>query len=178
MDFTLHMPPSVLAALYPCLKVYTPPAMAREKSWYERVLRSVLGVTPAQAAVATDAVTTAYHAITRRGDVKSHETIFLFGFGGLGFNALQIIRHIGARVIVSDIREERLEAAAKLGIPRQDLVSVGASVQDFVKDRGLQGRIDTVLDFVGTQQTFEDAQQIGRSHPSDRGLFPGNIGKS
>lgn len=119
-------------------------------------------VTPSAAAVATDAVTTAYHAITRRGEVKPNETVFLFGLGGLGFNALQIIKHIGARVIVSDIRQERLDAAATLGIPREDLVPAGKSVQDFVKENGLENTIDTVLDFVGTHQTFEDAQQIGR----------------
>ena len=80
---------------------------------------------------------------------------------GLGFNALQIIKHIGARVIVSDIRQERLDAAAKLGIPQEDLVPAGRSVQEFVKENGLENTIDTVLDFVGTHQTFEDAQQIG-----------------
>ncbi|KAK5049527.1 hypothetical protein LTR84_004456 [Exophiala bonariae] len=119
-------------------------------------------VTPSAAAVATDAVTTAYHAITRRGKVTRNETVFLFGLGGLGFNALQIIKHIGARVIVSDIRQERLDAAARLGIPREDLVPAGSSVQDFIRERGLENKIDTVLDFVGTHQTFEDAQQIVR----------------
>lgn len=128
------------------------------------------GVTPAEAAVATDAVTTAYHAITRRGEVKAHEIVFLFGLGGLGFNALQIITHIGARVIVSDIRDERLDAAAELGIAREDLVPVGKSVQAFVKERGLLGCIATVLDFVGTQQTFEDAQHIGKSPASVLGV--------
>lgn len=87
--------------------------------------------------------------------------VFLFGLGGLGFNALQIIKHIGARVIVSDLRQERLDEAAKLGIPRSDLVPVGTSVQEFVKENGLENKIDTVLDFVGTRQTFEDAQHIG-----------------
>ncbi|KAL6246281.1 hypothetical protein RBB50_006517 [Rhinocladiella similis] len=120
------------------------------------------GVDPKVAAVATDAVTTAYHAITRRGEVKSSEMVFLFGLGGLGFNALQIIKHIGARVIVSDLRQERLDEAAKLGIPRSDLVPVGTSVQEFVKENGLENKIDTVLDFVGTRQTFEDAQHIVR----------------
>jgi len=48
-------------------------------------------VLPAQAAVATDAVATAYHAIFRRGEIKDHEKVFLFGLGGLGINALQLI---------------------------------------------------------------------------------------
>lgn len=74
--------------------------------------------------------------------------------------------HIGARVIVSDIRQERLDEAAKLGVPAEDLVPAGVSVQDFVKQKGLEGKIDTVLDFVGTHQTFEDGQGIGRSSVS------------
>lgn len=116
-------------------------------------------VTPLEAAVATDAVNTAYHAITRRGEIKSSETVFLFGLGGLGFNALQIIHHIGARVIVCDIRQQRLDKAIKLGIPEEDVVPVCQSPVDFVAEHGLF--IDIVADFVGTNQTFEDAQNIG-----------------
>lgn len=118
-------------------------------------------VGPAEAAVATDAVTTAYHAIHRRAEVKKDETVFLFGLGGLGFNALQIILNIGARVIVSEIRQTLLDEAAALGVPTADIVTPGHSVQDFVKKSGLPGKIDTVLDFVGTHQTFADAEQIG-----------------
>ncbi|OQE30796.1 hypothetical protein PENFLA_c002G05075 [Penicillium flavigenum] len=120
------------------------------------------GIPSSVAAVATDAVKTSYHAIVRRAEVKSNETVVLFGLGGLGFNALQIVLHIGARVIVSDIRQERLEEAARWGVPRVDLVPAGKSVQEFVRENGLQGKIDTTLDFVGTHQTFQDAQNIVR----------------
>lgn len=107
---------------------------------------------------------TAYHAIIRRGQVKKNETVFLFGLGGLGFNALQVIHKVvGARVIVSDIRQERLDAAAELGIPPDDIVPVGKSVQEFIAENGLQNKIDATLDFVGEKQTFEDAQEIGES---------------
>ncbi|WAO97396.1 PKS-ER domain-containing protein [Fusarium falciforme] len=126
------------------------------------VVKVPSGVTPAQAAVATDAVNTAYHAIRRRAEVNAHETIFLFGLGGLGFNALQILLHIGPRIIVSDIRQGRLDEAQKLGIPPCDIVPIGASPQEFVTGAKLDGKIDTVLDFVGTHQTFEDAQHIVR----------------
>ncbi|KAJ6190505.1 Short-chain dehydrogenase/reductase SDR [Penicillium mononematosum] len=120
------------------------------------------GIPSSIAAVATDAVKTSYHAIVRRAEVRSNETVFLFGLGGLGFNALQIVLHIGARVIVSDIRQERLEEAAKWGVAREDLVPAGKSVQEFVRENRLQGKIDTTLDFVGTHQTFQDAQNIVR----------------
>ena len=78
------------------------------------------------------------------------------------FNALQIVRAIGARVIVSDLRQEKLDAALNLGVPAEDIVPVGKSVQEFVKENGLQGKIDTVLEFVGSNQTNQDAQQIGK----------------
>jgi propanol-preferring alcohol dehydrogenase len=122
------------------------------------------GVTPAQAAVATDAINTAYHAIHRRAEVKASETVFLFGLGGLGFNALQVVLAIGARVIVSDVREELLQAARELGVPVRDIVPPGMSPQDFVARESLQ--IDTVLDFVGKHQTFNDAQNIGTYEPT------------
>ncbi|CAI4215979.1 unnamed protein product [Parascedosporium putredinis] len=120
------------------------------------------GVTPSEAAVACDAVTTAYHAVKRRAKVKASDTVFLFGLGGLGFNALQIIHGIGARVIVSDVRDEMLDEAEALGIPRSDIVPVGKSPPVWIEENGLYGKVDIVLDFVGRHQTFEDAQHIVR----------------
>ncbi|KAL3448309.1 chaperonin 10-like protein [Aspergillus insuetus] len=119
------------------------------------------GVPPSVGAIATDAVTTAYHGIVRRAQVKSHETVFLFGLGGLGFNALQIVHnHVGARVLVSDLRPEKLAAARALGVPEADIVPPGTSIPDFIAEHGVQ--IDTVLEFVGAAQTFADAQRIVR----------------
>ncbi|KAL4951354.1 chaperonin 10-like protein [Aspergillus filifer] len=119
------------------------------------------GIPPAVGAIATDAVTTAYHGIVQRARVQKSETIFLFGLGGLGFNALQIVlRHIGAKVLVSDIRPERLAAAEELGVPETYVVPVGSSIPEFISKRGIE--IDTVLEFVGKKQTFADAQKIVR----------------
>jgi propanol-preferring alcohol dehydrogenase len=118
-----------------------------------------IGISPEVAAVATDAVTTAYHAVVRRADVRAHETVCVFGLGGWGLNGLQVVMALGARVVVSDVRQECLDAAVRLGVPREDVVPVGMSVQAFVKERKLV--IDTTIDFVGVNQTFEDAQEIG-----------------
>lgn len=122
----------------------------------------LVGVSPAEGAVATDAGTTAYSAIMKRAEVTKDQTVFLFGLGGLGLNALQIILSIGARVIVSDLREETLKEAAKLGVPQQDIVPLQMSIPEFIKARGLEDKIDIVADFVGTKQTFNDAQNIGK----------------
>ncbi|KXT15296.1 hypothetical protein AC579_2800 [Pseudocercospora musae] len=119
------------------------------------------GITPAIAAAATDAVLTAYHAVVRRAEVRPHETVFIFGLGGLGFNGMQVCKAIGARVIVSDVREERLDAAREFGV--DDIVPVGKDIQEFVREKGLEGSIDTTIDFVGVPQTFGDAQAIVRA---------------
>lgn len=129
------------------------------------------GIGPAEAAVATDAVATAYHAVHRRAKVRPRDTVFLFGLGGLGFNALQLVLRAGARrVLVADPREDvRREAAVLLGAKgaADDVAPSPAggdgSVRAFVEARGLAGKIDTVLDFAGTHQTFEDAQHIGKN---------------
>ncbi|OAL45150.1 N-benzyl-3-pyrrolidinol dehydrogenase [Pyrenochaeta sp. DS3sAY3a] len=120
------------------------------------------GVSPSQAAVATDAVTTAYHAIHQRGRITAQDIVFLFGLGGLGFNALQVIKAIGAKVLVSDVKQENLDAAVALGIPKEDVVPVGTNIKDWVQQNGWTGRISVVADFVGTAQTFSDAQHIVR----------------
>ncbi|KAJ9608744.1 hypothetical protein H2200_006515 [Cladophialophora chaetospira] len=120
------------------------------------------GISPATAAVATDAVTTSYHAVVKRGRVQPHETVVLFGLGGLGFNGLEVVRHVGARVLVTDVKQDRLDEAVKLGVPVEDVIPGGESVKEFVEGKGLLGKIDATLDFVGKHQTFADAQQIVR----------------
>ncbi|KAL3463558.1 chaperonin 10-like protein [Aspergillus heterothallicus] len=121
------------------------------------------GVPPEVGAIATDAVTTAYHGIVRRAQVQPHETVFLFGLGGLGFNALQIVHnHIGARVLVSDLRPEKLAAARALGVPDSDIIPPGTTnIPEYLAQRGVS-HVDTVLEFVGHAQTFADAQRIVR----------------
>lgn len=164
MDSMRHMRRSISKAPFSCLQVSRRHQTVKQALLFDSLTESVsrIGVSPAKAAVATDAVTTAYHGITRRAEVKKHETVFLFGLGGLGMNALQVVLNIGARVVVSDTRQACLDRAVSLGVPLEDTVSPSVPAQDFVRDRGLVNRIDTVLDFVGKHQTFEDAQQISK----------------
>jgi D-arabinose 1-dehydrogenase-like Zn-dependent alcohol dehydrogenase len=155
---THRMPQLTSKAPYQCHQVGYYEASCKDV----QLLMSSTEVLPGQAAVATDAVATAYHAIFRRGDIKKHETVFLFGLGGLGMNALQLLLHIGAEVIVSDTRQACLDRALSLGVPASHIVPLGTGPQEFVLDNFKGVRIDAVLDFVGKHQTFQDAQQIGR----------------
>nr|POF17979.1 alcohol dehydrogenase [Quercus suber] len=128
------------------------------------------GISPAIGAVSSDAIMTAYHGIVRRAAVKKGELVFIFGLGGLGFNAIQIARAKGARVFVSDIRQSALDAAVEFGVAQEDVVPAGTKVPEWVKDNGLENQIDVVADFAGMEQTFSDAQQIGVKQDVAEGL--------
>lgn len=118
------------------------------------------GISAAVGAVATDAVLTSYQAVVRRAKVQKGQTVVLFGLGGLGFNALQIILDIGARVVVVDRRQEVLDEAVKFGVPSDDVVPVGTTnVTEWIAQKGLL--VDTVMDFVGMGETFKSALECG-----------------
>ena len=60
-------------------------------------------------------VTTAWHALTGRADLKPGEWLAVHGTGGIGLAALLLGRAMGARVIVTDIVDEKLANARTLG---------------------------------------------------------------
>jgi propanol-preferring alcohol dehydrogenase len=106
---------------------------------------------------------TAYHAVKRTGAVKPTDTVVIFGLGGLGFNALQIVLAIGSRVIVMDKREAVLVEAINFGVPKQDVIPVGKDPVEFIQENKIV--VDVVIDFVGVNDTFTAAQQLGKSSP-------------
>ncbi|MEM9970588.1 MAG: alcohol dehydrogenase catalytic domain-containing protein [Pseudomonadota bacterium] len=73
------------------------------------------GMAPALAAALGCRVTTAWHALTGRADLKPGEWLAVHGTGGIGLAALMLGRAIGARVIVTDVVESRLAYAMELG---------------------------------------------------------------
>jgi 6-hydroxycyclohex-1-ene-1-carbonyl-CoA dehydrogenase len=68
-----------------------------------------------EGSVIADAVTTPYHAVVNRAQVKPGDHVVVFGCGGIGINVVQMAAAIGARVIAIDVADEKLEWAAKLG---------------------------------------------------------------
>lgn len=117
------------------------------------------GVSAEHAAVATDACMTSYHAVFGTAQVKKGQTIFIHGVGGLGMNAVQMVLSTGARLIVTDLRQEPLDQAVAFGVAKEDVVPVGKSATEFVMERKLV--IDTVLDFAGKLESFKSSQEFG-----------------
>lgn len=68
-----------------------------------------------KACVLVDGASTAYHALVTRGHVQKGDTLLIMGSGGLGTNAIQIAKRIGAVVFVADVDDKKLEIAKKLG---------------------------------------------------------------
>ncbi len=72
-------------------------------------------MSPALAAGLGCRVTTAWHALTDRANVRAGEWVAIHGTGGIGLSALLLAKMLGARVVVVDIVEAKLNHAKQLG---------------------------------------------------------------
>lgn len=79
------------------------------------LVRPAAHVDPATLAVLTDAVATPYHALARIGAVRPGETVAVVGIGGIGSNAVQVAKALGARVVAVSRSAEKRELARRLG---------------------------------------------------------------
>jgi alcohol dehydrogenase len=91
------------------------------------------GMSPALAAALGCRVTTAWHALTGRAALQAGEWLAVHGTGGIGLAALLLGRALGARVIVTDIVDQKLEHALTLGA--EHAVNAGSSNSaDVIRD--------------------------------------------
>jgi propanol-preferring alcohol dehydrogenase len=72
-------------------------------------------VDPVTLAVLTDAVGTAYHALARIAQLQPGESVAVLGIGGVGSNAVQVAKALGARVVAVSRFEEKRALARQLG---------------------------------------------------------------
>ncbi len=67
------------------------------------------------ASIIADAVSTPFHAVKNRGQVRPGDRVAVFGCGGVGINAVQVAAAAGATVYAVDMVEEKLSMARELG---------------------------------------------------------------
>ncbi|KAH6986547.1 alcohol dehydrogenase [Ilyonectria sp. MPI-CAGE-AT-0026] len=115
-----------------------------------KTLRIPEGVTFAQAAVATDAVATAYHAVVVEGQISASSKIAIIGLGGLGLSAAQIASRFGSKVYGIERDNRKYVAAAQAG--------VYACAKSFDGFPGV--RFDVVIDFAGAGSTTAAAAKV------------------
>ena len=121
------------------------------------VVKLPSGTNPVDVAPYADAGVTAYHAIRRVAHLAvPGATAVVIGIGGVGHVGLQLLRELGsgALMVAVDPNPLRRALAASLNADAVlDSVEVVDAVRDLTDGRGA----DLVIDFVGTQQTHEDA---------------------
>lgn len=140
------------------LGVHRPGGLAKELVWRSDRLVPAGDLDPRQAAVAADAVTTAYHAL-RQAKLPRGGKLAVIGAGGVGTNVLQICRamdpdaHLVA-VVHSAGTAKRIQS---LGFPvLQGLDGSGRAVrQQF-------GEMDVVVEFSGAEGAPNEAIRMLR----------------
>ena len=68
-----------------------------------------------EGSIIADAISTPYHAVKNRGQVRGGDKVVVFGCGGIGLNIVQVATAFGASVIAVDLKDDKLEAAKSLG---------------------------------------------------------------
>jgi len=101
-------------------------------------------------AILTDAVATPFHSITR-AEIFPNETVVIYGVGGLGINAVQIVAKLrGATVIAVDVDGKKLEIAKKIGAA----TAINAKNEDPVK------KVMEITDGKGADVAIESAGKV------------------
>ena len=72
-------------------------------------------IDPVDGCIIADALTTPYHAVVHRAQVREGERVAVIGCGGVGINLVQFAVGSGAQVTAVDLNDAKLEAARRLG---------------------------------------------------------------
>jgi 6-hydroxycyclohex-1-ene-1-carbonyl-CoA dehydrogenase len=107
------------------------------------------------ACIIADALTTAFHAVTRRARVEAGETVVVYGCGGLGLNVVQVCALVGARVVAVDVDPRKLALASELGASVLIDAREGDPAKRVRRESG--GGADAAIEAIGLPKTQEQA---------------------
>jgi propanol-preferring alcohol dehydrogenase len=115
-------------------------------------LIDIAGVDPSLAATYACSGVTVYSAINKLMPMDPNEPIVLVGAGGLGLNAIAILKALGhKRICVVDVAEDKLAAAKAQGATDTVLASAEGTTQRIIETCG--GPVAGVVDLVNGTQT-------------------------
>jgi D-arabinose 1-dehydrogenase-like Zn-dependent alcohol dehydrogenase len=124
------------------------------------LIRPRAPVPPAILAVLTDAVATPLHGLKRIARLQPGETLVVLGVGGLGSNAVQLGKAMGATVIAVTRSEAKLRLARELGADETVAADGGDPVAAVKALTGGHGP-DVVIQCVGSATVDEQAIAMG-----------------
>ncbi|MEN9717199.1 MAG: hypothetical protein RIQ99_77 [Pseudomonadota bacterium] len=129
----------------------------------------------AEAAVFPVSYATAWHALVDRGRLKVGETLLVLGAGGAtGYAAVQIGKHLGAKVIASASSEAKRELALAGGADAA-VDAKSENWRDAVKSANGGKGVDVVFDPVGGEATDPAFRSLGWNGRHLVIGFPGGI---
>ncbi len=114
-----------------------------------------------QGAIMMCSSATALHAL-RKAHMQAGESVAVFGFGGLGFSAVQLAKALGAGDIFAvEINPNKLRTAARFGAIPIDAGKGDAAGQIMAATKG-RG-VDVALELIGRPETMDGAVRcLGR----------------
>jgi 6-hydroxycyclohex-1-ene-1-carbonyl-CoA dehydrogenase len=118
-----------------------------------------------EGSIIADAVTTPYHAVKNRAEVRPGDSVVVYGCGGVGLNVVQFANLAGGKVIAVDVSDEKLAWARQLGAtftlnPHQE----GDIARAVRKLTG--GGADIAIEAIGNPTTMREA--FSTLHPGGR----------
>lgn len=109
-----------------------------------------------EGAIIADAITTPFHAVKNRAQVKAGDYVVVVGCGGVGLNMVQVANAVGGSVIAIDLANSKLEMAKKLGavatINPNEVPDVAKAVRKITG-----GGADIATECIGNPKTMEMA---------------------
>jgi 6-hydroxycyclohex-1-ene-1-carbonyl-CoA dehydrogenase len=114
-----------------------------------------------RACVIADAVSTPYHAVKQRGQVRAGDTVAVVGCGGVGLNVVQCAALAGATVIAVDLNDARLALAKRLGARHTINPTATERVDKHVRTL-TDGGVDVAFEVVGNPKTIDLAFNLLR----------------
>ncbi len=121
----------------------------------QNIHRIPAGLDPVTASFA-EPLTIGIHAC-RRGDVKAGEYCLILGAGPIGLAILEVAKHRGVRVVITDINEERLAFARELGA--ETIKSDDKLLATVLAQTNNEGA-DVVIEAAGTAATVQAAVDL------------------
>lgn len=103
--------------------------------------------------------------INNRGRIKAGDNVFIMGGGPIGLAILQVAKMNGARVIISDLVENKLKVAKEMGADETILIPRD-NMEEKLKEFKGNDEINVIVDGVCIPSSFE--QCVKMSAPASR----------
>jgi len=109
-----------------------------------------------EGSIIADAISTPFHAVKNRAEVRAGDNVVVFGCGGVGMNVVQVAAAVGGLVIAVDLSEKKLELARTFGatttVNPTKVENLGKEIRKLTG-----GGADIAIEAIGNPKTIEAA---------------------